>query len=388
MISTADCQSDPNGWLEIPALSINSTVDGQNVTEAVDWTKVEYGQEWVNQVSLHVMKRGIPIVSCFGLVGNFLSLLVLTKEKLHKSLTKMEASAHIGLIALAVSDLLFCVVVLLATTMPFQTLYTSDQPIIYLQLLSKGIITVFIITSTWLIVVMAAERYIAVFHPLEARNLISLCRTRTYVIVLFILCPMCTIPVFLENHIEEVICVDGTILYRVGKTPNDNIALRRMVWAVCFDFLPCVSLVYFNVCLIYKIHNAKQLRMFMTSRSAHTNAGGTAPGRKSERCVHRCSGKDCQNFNRCTNNWTTRLTPSSAERRSSYTLTMHGSQELSPHSREWHESQSGRRTLIGKIRGLHNSLQLTIKKRKHVPREMTPHSSPGYSGERRKGCDK
>ena len=67
-----------------------------------------------------IFQRGIPIVSAFGLLGNFLSLLVLTKEKMHKSLTKMEISAHIGLIALAVSDLLFCFMVLLATTLPFQ----------------------------------------------------------------------------------------------------------------------------------------------------------------------------------------------------------------------------------------------------------------------------
>jgi hypothetical protein len=172
----------------------------------------------------------------------------------------MEISAHIGLIALAVSDLLFCLLVLLVTTLPFQDLYEPGQLLIYFQLVSGGLITVFIITSTWLIVVMAAERYVAVCHPLRARNLISLCRTRTYVIVLFVLCPLCTIPVFFESYIDTVDCGDGRVMYRVDRVSRDSVVLRRIVWAMCFDFVPCAALVYFNTCLIWKIHKAKQLR--------------------------------------------------------------------------------------------------------------------------------
>ena len=62
-----------------------------------------------------IMDVTVPIVCALGLVGNLLSLVVLTTEKLHRTLTKMEVSAHIGLIALAVSDFLFCLLVLVFT---------------------------------------------------------------------------------------------------------------------------------------------------------------------------------------------------------------------------------------------------------------------------------
>ncbi|GFR90324.1 FMRFamide receptor [Elysia marginata] len=66
-----------------------------------------------------IMDVTVPIVCALGLVGNLLSLVVLTTEKLHRTLTKMEVSAHIGLIALAVSDFLFCLLVLVFTQVSY-----------------------------------------------------------------------------------------------------------------------------------------------------------------------------------------------------------------------------------------------------------------------------
>ncbi|XP_076449699.1 uncharacterized protein LOC143286048 [Babylonia areolata] len=219
-----------------------------------------YMRELAQQVKYYVLKRFIPVISALGVLGNFLSLLVLTKEKLHKVLSKMEISANIGLIALAVSDICLCLMVLLVTTLPLQDVYRPGQLLIYFHLMSSGLITMFIITSTWLIVVMAAERYVAVCHPLKARNLILLWRSRAYVILLFVLCPLCTVPIFLESYIQEVACVDGTVLYRVDTVSRESMVLRRFVWAMAFDFIPCAALIFFNTCLIWKIHKAKQLR--------------------------------------------------------------------------------------------------------------------------------
>lgn len=66
-------------------------------------------------IKYYIMDLAMPFVCALGIVGNLLSLLVLTTEKLNKTLTKMEISAHIGLMALAVSDFLFCLLVLIFT---------------------------------------------------------------------------------------------------------------------------------------------------------------------------------------------------------------------------------------------------------------------------------
>nr|KAG5708970.1 hypothetical protein BaRGS_004609 [Batillaria attramentaria] len=258
-----DCLNDTNS-------SSHGNGSGAGVDEEVD----VYIKMVAEEVKHYIMDHGIPVVSGLGLLGNFLALVVLTKEKLHKTLSKMEISAHIGLIALAVSDLLFCMLVLFVTVLPLKEAYEAGEVLVYYHLISGGLITVFIITSTWLIVVMAAERYVAVCHPLKARNLISLTRTRAYVITLFVLCPLCTIPVFLERRIQSVECWDGRLVYRVVEADPENVAVRRIVWALFFDFVPCFALIYFNTCLIWKIRKAKQLRDKM------------APHQSSSACMH------------------------------------------------------------------------------------------------------
>ncbi|CAG5124829.1 unnamed protein product [Candidula unifasciata] len=107
---------------------------------------------------------------------------------------------------------------------------------------------------------MAAERYIAVCHPLQARKLISLKRTRASIFIVFFVCSASTIPIFLERTIEQVTCYDGRIIYVLVERSEAFVRLRRILWATFYDFLPSAALVYFNFCLIYQIHKAKQLR--------------------------------------------------------------------------------------------------------------------------------
>lgn len=210
------------------------------------------------------MDTGVPAVSAFGLIGNFLNLLVLTKEKVNHSLTRMEKSAHIGLIALAVSDFMFCLLALLFTILPSQDTYHELNGTLYYLWLGNGFITFFIINSTWLIVVMAAERYLAVCHPFRARKLVSLKKTKVAVCIVYGICMLSTIPLFFERKIVEKTCVDGSKLYNIEKRKGYNDQTRRMLWSIVFDFIPCIALLYFNVCLVWKIHKAKQLRREMT----------------------------------------------------------------------------------------------------------------------------
>ncbi|CAL1538172.1 unnamed protein product [Lymnaea stagnalis] len=208
----------------------------------------------------------MPFVSALGIVGNLLSLMVLTTEKLHRTLNKMEISAHIGLIALAVSDFLFCLLVLIFTQAPSYKIFEDGDSWIYFRFMADGLITVFITSSTWLIVVMAAERYIAVCHPLRARKLISLRRTRASIIIVFVVCAMATIPIFLKHEIQEKICADGRTVYVLKQHSEGSVQLRRIIWSIFFDFIPCAALVYFNLCLIIQIRRAKRLRDEMTPK--------------------------------------------------------------------------------------------------------------------------
>lgn len=138
---------------------------------------------------------------------------------------------------------------------------------IYFDFMANGLITMFIISSTWLIVVMAAERYIAVCHPLWARKVISLKRTRVCIVLVFVVCALSTVPIFLEKKIEMT-CIDGTAVYKLVKRNKTFVNLRRIIWAIFYDFVPCAALLYFNLRLIVQIRKAKRLRDEMTPKQS------------------------------------------------------------------------------------------------------------------------
>ncbi|XP_045192521.2 mu-type opioid receptor-like [Mercenaria mercenaria] len=217
-------------------------------------------------ITYYTMEIGVPIVCAFGMIGNLLNFMVLTREKISRSLTKMEKSAHIGLIGLAISDFMFCLLAFIYTRIEYHSEYAELSGVLYFHWLGGPLITWFIVTSTWLTVAMAGERYLAVCHPFKARKLISLKKTRIIIAVVYFVCLGLTIPIGFEKIIKDHLDCVGQTYYKIEPRPeftDSVVVIRRLVWAILFDFIPCIALLYFNVCLIYKIHNAKTLRKAM-----------------------------------------------------------------------------------------------------------------------------
>ena len=70
-------------------------------------------QDDVMQTAQYVLDRYVTVALCvFGCLGNTMNLLVLTGARYRKSGSVIENEARLGLVALAVSDLLFCIVLL------------------------------------------------------------------------------------------------------------------------------------------------------------------------------------------------------------------------------------------------------------------------------------
>ncbi|GAB1597437.1 pyrokinin-1 receptor-like [Argonauta hians] len=239
--------------MECPNSSLSNTTSGPGIPE----------NEVLSAIGKAIMDVGVPIVCAIGLLGNLLNMLVLSREKMQRNLSKMEKSAHYGMIALAFSDFMFCLLAVTYTIMPAPECFESRSVILYFNLLLSPSITIFIITSTMMIVYMAAERYLAVCHPFKARRIISLRRTRIIITMVFVGCTLATTPIFMENGIVKE-NYDGRDFYKIYKVFDHKIiVIRRLCWSVLFDLLPCGLLIYFNTCLIYSIKKAKKLRMNM-----------------------------------------------------------------------------------------------------------------------------
>lgn len=253
-----ECNTTISNNVSSTASSSSSSLNGsESESHEADMEKL---------VTYYTMEIGVPLVCGFGMIGNVLNFMVLTREKISRSLTKMEKSAHIGLIGLAISDFMFCLLAFIYSRVEFHSEYTELGPVVYYKWLAGPLITWFIVTSTWLTVAMAGERYLAVCHPFKARKLISLKKTRIIIVVVYFVCLGLTIPIGFERIIKDHLNCDGDIYYKIEQRPeftDSVVVIRRLVWAILFDFIPCIALLYFNVCLIYKIHHAKQLRSAM-----------------------------------------------------------------------------------------------------------------------------
>jgi hypothetical protein len=94
-----------------------------------------------------------------------------------------------------------------------RTAYTEKNAMLYYEWLGSSLITVFIITSTWLIVVMAGERYLAVCHPFKARKVISLKKTKITIFLVYLLCMVFSIPLFFENVLQEMKCKSASAFF-------------------------------------------------------------------------------------------------------------------------------------------------------------------------------
>jgi len=157
-----------------------------NVTTAAT-SALPTGSEVVEEF---IYKKVILAVCVFGIGGNLVNFFVLSQKSLTYLMERMEKSAHYGLIALAVSDLFVCVAAL--PTVFYGTgrgnggfaHATFDFRLVH-KLYGNGVINTFMLSSTWLTVTMALSRYIAICHPLRARQIIGKTFTITSLVAVF-----------------------------------------------------------------------------------------------------------------------------------------------------------------------------------------------------------
>lgn len=114
-------------------------------------------------ISSFVKTSIIPFICSIGVLGNILSLVILTKRQ--ATADRMERCVGIGLIGLAVSDLLFCLCLLPHAFFYNEGVYKSKSIELLYRIYHQPIINAFILTSTWLTVTMSLSRYMAICHP-------------------------------------------------------------------------------------------------------------------------------------------------------------------------------------------------------------------------------
>ena len=207
-----------------------------------------------------------PILCAIGLTGNVLNILVLTRRRIQSAIDcSMERAAYMGLIALAVSDFLYCLCTLPDAFLSRQhVMFTARDFWLYYTVGGKYLQNVFSHISTWLTVIMAGGRYAAICHPLHARLFVHAKGTRVAIALVFVIWSCLGLPILWTYAIYDIQCKDGSAVYILD---HGSFALNRAlktafmyVWTVFGYVVPVCVLAFCNAHLIKALRESYKMR--------------------------------------------------------------------------------------------------------------------------------
>jgi hypothetical protein len=239
--------------------STNSIMHHDNLTtydeltdlETEDWGPLSAGVTRLTQI-LAIL--GVCI-STIGIIGNFFSIIVLTRKSMKK------LSTYSYLLGLSICDeisLIFTIVILLQYTLPksklFQALNRNYQIIlIYVY----PIVASTQALSVWITMAFTFDRYLYVCHPYYGRQFCTRKRACIVLVFLYLLAVVYSIPqLFERTYITENIL--GTIhifqtLTELGKNRYFIYAYHLFIYCAFVVFIPFTTIVILNGFLVYDI---------------------------------------------------------------------------------------------------------------------------------------
>ncbi|KAK2164370.1 hypothetical protein LSH36_65g09010 [Paralvinella palmiformis] len=276
-----------NGSQLVDMCALQSVMDsgGENGTHSHDAIQI------LEDIKFYVRRYVNPGVCVFGIIGNVFNLLVLTRRRLQSTMDcSMERAAHLGLIILAISDMLYCLVTLpTAFLARGQVLFTEDQLLLmYIQMYQQCFQNIFVHTSIWLTVIMAAGRYAAICRPLQARYLVGINATRVAVTSTFVLWTLLELPRFWSSVIlHEFACPRAGVIgvgqaatiryYIVDLGPFLMNATLKItfdyIWSIMGFFIPISVLAYCNIHLIQALRESSRVRQLYRVHPRSTTHG-------------------------------------------------------------------------------------------------------------------
>lgn len=216
-----------------------------------------------------LIKVILPIVCCLGITGNVLNVIVLTKRRKSNTLRKLEKSVNLGLTALAASDLLFNVVVFPYCFIPLMgnSVAPEDLAWVYYRIYGVSSINLFLMTSTWLIVLLAVERYIVLYIPLRAKWFSCVNKAKLLIVSVYLCSCAVTLPYFLYLHVTRCNLLDGSPHYEVKPRWGSHTMVGQIInfytkwiWPTMAVLVPLPILLFCNLRLIQGLKRVPQHR--------------------------------------------------------------------------------------------------------------------------------
>lgn len=212
------------------------------------------------------------LLTIFGLIGNGLSIVILSKEV-------PSTSTSVILRALGVADSLY----LLSNLMYYPLLglkYKTSaldlyfiKPYYYVTVyVIKPCMFIFQQISIWLVVLVTVDRFFAVCKPMKALSQCTVKKARRHILIIFIFCIAYNIPRFFEYEVVECYNADkNASSAEIDFPPMTSNVVYIWLYTIALYFLiynliPMTCLAVINTKLIMTLRKASRVRAELTGQ--------------------------------------------------------------------------------------------------------------------------
>ena len=251
-----------------PELAYNASVNvNDSVGDVINQISCSMGNCPVEIYKRYVRSIIIPIFCTVGIFGNLINIFVLTRKKFQTSLdSRNKSCATLGLVSLAISDMLYCILALPEAFMDGERiLFRQKDFLFYYQNYGSEIKTFFYYLSTWLTVMMAVSRYCAICKLQQSRYWRE---TKYFIIVLvtlIIIWILLLLPTFWKYQVNFIQCPTHKFsVYFIKAGPFITNRKLREAFSNIYTFvgyvIPMVILSYCNFHLIKTLRESVRTR--------------------------------------------------------------------------------------------------------------------------------
>ncbi len=189
---------------------------------------------------------------------------------MYEHIDVMEKCSSVGLICMALVDLLFCATTLGDSFLVKDRLvYHHRNASYFFALYGNFLQNVFIKVSTWSLVLMAIARHMIVHHPLRARIFIKPFHAVLANVASLIIWIGLHSPILWTWKVKDISCPGNRkLVFLTAGYYLLNAKLRQafmIVWFLLGFILPMGILLYCNVKLIRSLHTIHRLRAHITA---------------------------------------------------------------------------------------------------------------------------
>ena len=233
----------------------------------------------LRQYTIAIEVYVVGTLCALGIAGNLLSIVVLGRDR------TIRRTTGFMLQMLAVADAVYLIACIFYQTLNSIEKYTDWLPPVmhrrwpYVEVHTWPAASVAQTATVWIVVVLTADRYVAICHPLHAPQYSTIRRVRIAVATVWIFAVVYNLPRFFERVVDVDDSTNSTSLFvtspgvivdkrrvmQVEKTAMRENPVYFLVYKTCLFFvvrffIPFASLAFFNQRLIRAMRASDQIR--------------------------------------------------------------------------------------------------------------------------------